>query len=109
MDTLSKRLQTLRRAYDTAYEQLAIGKEKAELDRLEEELARPEIWHNPAHATTLNKQFAQQQAALQPWLALDMQLRDMGELMMLGDDSLLGEFEGQVTAMEASLKELSDI
>lgn len=109
MDTLSKRLQALRQAYDAAYEQLAIGKEREELDRLEAELARPEIWHNPAHATTLNKQFAQQQAMLQPWLALDMQLRDMGELMILGDDSLLGEFEGQVAAMEASFAELKKL
>ncbi|MDO4684249.1 MAG: peptide chain release factor 2 [Candidatus Saccharibacteria bacterium] len=109
MELLHKRLHELQTEFAAVYERLSIAIEREELARLESELARPEIWNNPAHATELNKQFAAQQAAVQPWLALEMQLRDMDELLELGDDSLAAEFDGQLAAMEAEFAELKKL
>lgn len=109
MEPLHKRLHELQAEFATVYERLSIAVEREELARLESELARPEIWNNPAHATELNKQFAAQQAAVQPWLALEMQLHDMDELLELGDDSLAAEFDGQLTAMESEFAELKKL
>jgi peptide chain release factor 2 len=106
MQPLSKRLEQLRTEFHEAYTRLCIDERQAQVAELEAELARPEIWNNPTHATDLNKQFAAQQAMVQPWLALQMQLSDIAELMALGDESMQAEFDGQITAMESQFAEL---
>lgn len=106
MQPLLKRIENLRSEFLVAYEQLAIDAKLAELDELESTLASPEIWNNPTHATDLNKQFARLQSATQPWSALRMQISDISELMELGDESLIAEFEGQIQAMESQFSAL---
>lgn len=106
MQPLSKRLEQLRTEFHEAYTRLGIDERQAQVVELEAELARPEIWNNPTHATDLNKQFAAQQSMVQPWLALQMQLSDIAELMALGDESMQAEFDGQITAMEGQFAEL---
>ena len=46
------------------------------------------------------KQAATLRQTVQPWQTLDVQLKDLLELIDLGDDELLPEFETQVTALE---------
>lgn len=67
---------------------------------LETQLAQPDIWHNPAFAQAQSKQLAALKGMVDPWLTLQAQANDIIELMDLGDDSLLGEFEGQIIALE---------
>jgi peptide chain release factor 2 len=102
---LAKRLDALRQAIETAYNQLAIDDKAAQLARDEAELSQPEIWNNPAYAQEKSKQLAALQAMVQPWQILRSQADDMRELMELGDDSLLVEFEGQISAFEKELNE----
>ena len=106
MQPLQKRLDTLEEQFTQAYEKLDITSQQARRDALEVEMARPELWNDPAHATTVNKQFAAVDTLVSPWLTLQAQIQDIHELMELGDDSLLGEFEGQVAAMELQLDTL---
>lgn len=106
MEHLRKRLAALAEQYADAARQLELTHKERELTTLEEALAQPELWNNPARATQLNKQFSQQQSFVQPWQALRMQLNDISELMELGDDSLQQEFDGQIVAMEAAFSEL---
>ena len=106
MQPLLKRIDNLRGEFKIAYEQLSIEDRLAELTHLEDELARPEIWNNPTHATEVNKRFSRLQSATQPWTALNMQINDITELMELGDSSLASEFEGQITAMEEQFAKL---
>lgn len=102
MEQLRKRLIALQNEFERAQHTLQLTQKERELKDLEEVLAQPELWNNPTRATQLNKQFAQQQAFVQPWQALRMQLGDMAELMELGDESLEPEFAGQIEAMEES-------
>lgn len=106
MQPLQKRLATLERQFDELYERLGIVRKRQERDTLEVELAKPELWNNPTHATKVNKQFAAIESEVVPWVTLRAQIHDIVELMELGDDSLLGEFEGQIVAMEQQLVEL---
>ncbi|MBH2007757.1 peptide chain release factor 2 [Candidatus Saccharibacteria bacterium] len=106
MQPLKKRLADLESQFSDAFTKLGITEKQRERDALEVEMSRPELWNNPAHATEVNKRFSVVDAAVEPWLTLQTQLRDIVELMELGDESMLGEFEGQVTAMEAQLDEL---
>lgn len=41
---------------------------------------------------------------MQPWQTLTVQLADIAELMELGDDDLLPEFEAQIAALEQELE-----
>lgn len=105
MQPLIKRLDTLRQAITTAYEQLAITAKAGHIVALEKELSTPEIWNNPTQAQNKSKQLATLKAMVEPWQTLKTQADDMNELMNLGDDSLLGEFEGQIQALEQEFAE----
>jgi peptide chain release factor 2 len=105
MQPVLKRLEALQQAIDGAYEKLAIDAKAAQAATFEGELAAPEIWNNPTFAQEKSKQAAALNGIVVPWQTLRAQVADIGELMALGDDSLLAEFEGQVTALEAEYAE----
>lgn len=88
---------------ETAYAQLSIDDKAVQLDTIDAQLAVPEVWNNPADAQAKSKQQAALAGMVQPWQTLRAQVADIEELMTLGDDSLLAEFDGQITAMETEL------
>ncbi len=106
MEPIHKKIELLRNDFLQVYDQLHIDDEYNKLLELEKELAQPEIWNNPSRATSLNKKFSAQQNSVQPWLALRMQLNDIGELIELGDEDLLPELGAQIDAMESQFKSL---
>ena len=101
MQPLQKRVTLLQKEIADAYDQLNIDEKAAAAARLEEELSAPEIWNNPAYAQEKSKQLAAMNAMVAPWQTLKAQVSDIDDLMALGDDSLLIEFEGQVFALES--------
>ena len=105
MQPLIKRVAQLRDAIDVAYGQLAIDDRSDKAVRLEEDLARPEIWNNPTDAQEKSRQLAALHSMVEPWQTLRAQTADIVELMELGDDSLLKEFDGQVNALEKEFSE----
>ena len=105
MQPLAKRLEQLRLAIGAAYAQLAIDEKAVLLEKNGAEMASPEIWNNPAYAQEKSKQIAALQAMVQPWYVLRSQADDMRDLMAFGDDSLLPEFEMQISALESELAE----
>ena len=106
MQPLSKRLNDLRTHIDAALEHLHLDERQARIAELENQLASSEIWHNPQHAQELSKQLAALKKMVDPWLTLKAQADDMQELMELGDDELLGEFEAQIVAFEKEYETL---
>lgn len=105
MQPLRKRLSELQSSIIPALEKLAINSKTEQIAALEDELAVPEIWNNPSLAQEKSKKLASLQSIVAPWLTIKSQTDDLGELMDLGDDSMLGEFETQVGALE---KEFTD-
>jgi len=105
MQPLKKRLDSLTTDISDAYGRLAIDDKFHQLELLDQELAAPEIWNNPAYAQEKSKQSAALRQMVEPWQTLRAQAADMQELMSLGDDSLLAEFEGQVVALEKEFAE----
>jgi len=100
MQPLIKRLHELQPQVAAALARLDIDGKQAEIDRLDALMATPEIWNNPSDAQAKSKQLAAIRSMVEPWITLEAQTNDMVELMGLGDDSLLGEFEGQIIALE---------
>ena len=103
MQPLEKRADDLKREIDAAWQRLAVEAKATQLAALEAELAEPEVWNNPAHAQEVSKQVASLKAIIEPWQTLRAQVSDIKELMALGDDSLAGEFDAQLAALEAEL------
>lgn len=100
MQPLIKRLKELGIQVTAALARLAVDAKNSEIEQLEAQMATSEIWNNPTHAQGLSKQLAALKSMVDPWLTLRAQTDDMIELMDLGDDTLLGEFEGQIMALE---------
>lgn len=106
MQPLIKRLNELRPQIDAALVRLGIEEKQKEIDRLEALMATSEIWNNPTDAQAKSKQLAALKNMVDPWLTLRAQASDLLELMDLDDDSLLGEFEGQIIALEKEYETL---
>ena len=106
MQPLTKRLNTLRPQIDAALLRLNIVDKEAEITELEQQLSTPEIWNNPTDAQAKNRQLASLKLVVDPWVTLQTQATDLLEMMDLDDDELLGEFEGQIMAMEKEYQRL---
>ncbi|HMQ96328.1 MAG TPA: peptide chain release factor 2 [Candidatus Saccharibacteria bacterium] len=100
MQPLKKRIDVLKVKVERAKEVLQFSALEGELAAADEQLSQPEIWNNPEFAQNLSKKAASLRQAIEPWQTLSVQLSDIAELMELGDDELLPEFETQITAME---------
>lgn len=100
MQPLKKRIQTLREEVAQAKQALQFDGLNENLATLDEQLNQPEIWNNPDHAQSVAKKAASIRAMIEPWQTLSFQLSDIEELMELGDDDLLPEFEAQIAALE---------
>ena len=106
MQPLKKRAETLLADVEQAYAQLKIDEKAKQLVTLDDELATSEVWANVSRAQDLSKQAANLRSEVEPWQTLRTQLRDIRELMEIGDDSMLAEFEQQVSAFEAEFAKL---
>lgn len=100
MQPLKKHIQTLQSEVEQAKAALDFAALEQELAALDERLNQPEIWHNPDEAQVLAKKAASLRQTVEPWQTLGVQLADIAELMELGDDDLLPEFEAQISALE---------
>ena len=106
MQPLIKRLNEVRTQVDAALERLHIEDRQVQIEEIEAQLSTSEIWHNPQHAQDVSRQLAAIKKMVEPWVTLKAQADDMLELMDIGDDELLGEFEGQISAFEKEYETL---
>jgi peptide chain release factor 2 len=106
MQPLKKRSEQLRGMIADASERLEIEKKADELAQLDVQLAEPEVWNNPARAEQLSKQAAALRSSIEPWQTLGAQAKDIDELMELGDETMVKEFEEQLSAFESEYERL---
>ncbi len=100
MQPLTKKLSELSQHILAACERLNIDAKARELANLEVELAKPDVWQDSARAETLSKNAASLRAQTENWLALKSQCAEVGDMLSLGDEALLGELETQVETLE---------
>lgn len=105
MNQLRDRLQALREACLEASEILDINKIQHDIEELEVESARPELWNDPVQATSVNRRLSQLQATIEPWITLSAQVEDLMDMLELSAD-LYDEFDGQISAMESEYQSL---
>lgn len=106
MQPILDRLHDLKARLDVAYEQLNVSAKAEELAQIDEQLATSEVWNNVERAQNLSKQSASLRSQIEPWQTLRVQTADMAELMTIGDDTMLQEFDDQITALETEFERL---
>ena len=106
---LQNRLASLQQELDNSWSRLNLDEKLAEVERLEAEVAEPEIWLNPDHARVQNEKLAHLSDEVQPWKLLKVQLSDLNELIALGDPDLNQELEEQLSALENNLLEFKKL
>lgn len=106
MQELEKRLDILSENLTAAWDRLGLDEKISQLEALEAEVAEPEIWNNPANATTKNQELAKLSDEVDPWRLLKTQTEDIRELMTLGDADLVSEISEQITALEETFANL---
>jgi peptide chain release factor 2 len=85
---------------------LDIASKQVKIIILTDELADSNVWNNPIQAQAKSKQLAMFLSIVEPWVILKVQSSDMLELMQIGDDSLLTEFNQQIDALEKEYTKL---
>lgn len=100
MQDLQKRLTILESELTTAWDKLYLNQKLQALKTLEQEIAKPELWHNPEDAKAKNLEFARLSEELGPWQLLKTQTDDLHELLAFNSTDLGPEITDQLTAME---------
>lgn len=100
MQSIIKRLSSMLAQIDAAFSRLDIAEKQKNVAALGQQLAQPDVWNNPTEAQSKNKQLSALSGIIDPWVTLRTQVADMIEFVKLGDDSLLPEFEKEVSALE---------
>lgn len=106
MDKLQARVQVILEEIDKSALKLDLLEKKSKLEQLELEVSSPEIWNNPIIAQSKLQEIAKLKKIVQPWHILKSQVEDIFELLGLGEDEFLPEFESQILAFEQELTKL---
>ena len=105
MQPLKKRSLDLLGQISVTYDQLAIDAKQEELTAIEEQLSDANVWANPERAQILARESATLRGQVEPWQVLKSQISDIVELIDLGDETMLPEFEQQINALEYEYRE----
>lgn len=105
MQPLKKRSLDLLGQISVTYDQLAIDAKQEELTVIEEQLSDANVWANPERAQILARESATLRSQVEPWQVLKSQISDIVELIDLGDETMLPEFEQQINALEDEYRE----
>lgn len=106
MQPLKKRAEELQAGIETAWQSLNLDAKTQELAAIDTQLADSQVWANPDRAQLLSKESASLRSQIEPWQTLRAQTADIIELMEIGDDSMIAEFDGQITAFETEYASL---
>lgn len=105
MQPLKKQSLDLLGQISVTYDQLAIDAKQEELTAIEEQLSDANVWVNPERAQILVRESATLRGQVEPWQVLKSQISDIVELIDLGDETMLPEFEQQINALEDEYRE----
>ncbi len=106
MEDIKKQLAQLANLIAESWAKLNLPQKLANLKSLEQEIAEPELWHNPERAKNKNEEFAHLKDEVEPWTLLKTQIDDLEGLIELGGEDLKDEIAGQLTAMQNSYNTL---
>lgn len=100
MSELASKTKSLARQITKDLAALKIDELSAQKKQLEAELAQPGVWNNVEVARTKSQQLAAISQRVDPWRALEEQVRDIEDMLQLNDAALEGELVKQLADAE---------
>lgn len=100
MHELTKRASSLLQLVEQACQTLNVEALTAELSALTAQSAQPDFWQNSSDPQTIMQTIAKLEARVNPWNTLLHAVRDLNELLTLGDSSLESDITEQLTLNE---------
>ncbi|MFN3929116.1 MAG: peptide chain release factor 2 [Thermoflexus sp.] len=108
MSELRERIEALMLTLEDLLDRLDIPKKQAEIQRLEEEASRPDLWDQPMRAQELMKQLGRLREEVEGWLSLRRRIQEARELLDLaegeGDETLASDLEREVGRLEEEVR-----
>jgi peptide chain release factor 2 len=109
MKDLVDEAQKLQAALQTVLERLGISRAVQAKQQLDEQIARPDFWNDPAAAQMVMKQQAKLAAKITPWQALQQSIAEVLELAGLDDESLRADLTAQLAAAAQTFEQLKEL
>jgi peptide chain release factor 2 len=95
------------------YETINIDALKIELNRLEQETFKEDIWKNQEKATEINQKISRLKKRTEPWTKLIIQIKDEKELAELAlsesDDTMLADISNKIDKFNQKFTELENL
>lgn len=106
MDDTSKSIAEFEKTTDTARVKLDIESKSLELNKLSEQMAKPDFWSDSSKAQQISQRHAKLEKQVLPWLELKDKLSELKQLSEMGDETLKDEIAEQLADMQSSYTEL---
>ena len=106
MDNLKKRAEALHLAVQQATGKAGLDDLVAEAATLREQMSHADFWNDPAKAAAVSKKQADLDARIQPWMDLQTEIKEILELIGLGDSGLSGDIGTQLSKAESDFDSL---
>ncbi|WP_376790433.1 peptide chain release factor 2 [Thermoflexus sp.] len=108
MSELRERLEALTLTLEDLLDRLDIPKKQLEIQKLEEEAARPDLWDQPARAQELMRRLGRLKEEVESWLRLRHRIQEARELLDLveaeGEEALTADLEREISALEEEVR-----
>ncbi len=106
MDDINKKLEALRADVDEALKKIGADDIKKELTDLKAQSQLDNFWADNLKAQEIMKRVSRLETKLNPWLDLELGLKDIYELLEAKDPSLLAELSEQLDSLEKNFDRL---
>jgi peptide chain release factor 2 len=108
MDDLRQPALDLQAEIEAAAERIDVDSLVQQKLALDEAAAKPDFWHNPAHAQQIVQRQAKLERRIKPWLDLQKRIDDLVEMFDVSDETMRPELSSdltEVTEQFAALKQ----
>jgi peptide chain release factor 2 len=106
MQPLKKHLEILSTEITKATERIGIDDLAVEQKKLAEEMAKPDFWQDNQKAQRISKEDADLSKRIKSWQDLQSQAKELGELIEIGDESMLEDLAKQMSEIEERFEEV---
>lgn len=106
MDNLVKQADELTAAIEQALKKLDLAKLEAQLSKVQQQTADPNLWSDQTRAQALMKEQSTLEGRITPWRQLQSSVKDVQELLALNDASLEQDLNKQLKTAQTTFEEL---
>jgi peptide chain release factor 2 len=108
MDDLNQQALDMQVEIERAAERIDVDALVTKKIELDEQIAKPDFWNDPAKAQEVVKLQAKLERRVKPWLDLQRDVNDLVELLGFNEPTMRGDLSGQLDAVVVHLAALKE-